>query len=94
VHTPAFAFEQKVEELQRITRVLGIAYPVAIDNGYKVWEAFGNQTWPRIYFIDHRGRIVDIRYGDGAHEDSERVVQAMLREAGTQSIPTDLVKPH
>src|ERR1700751_5007184 len=37
VHTPEFAFEQKVANVQRAVADLHIAYPVAIDNEYAIW---------------------------------------------------------
>ncbi len=33
----------------------GIHYPVAIDNDYGTWQAYGNEYWPADYLIDRHG---------------------------------------
>ena len=34
---------------------MGVDYPIAIDNEFAVWRAFGNQAWPALYFVDAAG---------------------------------------
>ena len=70
---------------------LGIHYPVAIDNDYKIWRAFNNQYWPAHYFADAKGQIRYHHFGEGAYDESERVIQELLREAGNNQITTDLI---
>ena len=36
---------------------LGVRYPVALDNQYGTWNAYGNQYWPAEYLIDKHGHI-------------------------------------
>ena len=43
VHTPEFDYEHDVATLRDKVARLGIGYPVAVDNDYKVWNAWGNQ---------------------------------------------------
>ena len=57
VHTPEFAFERKVSNVQAAVADLKIGYPVAIDSEYAIWRAFDNEYWPAHYFIDAKGRI-------------------------------------
>lgn len=57
VHSPEFAFERKLSNVEKATRDLGIRYPVAVDNDYKIWRAFDNRYWPAHYFIDAQGRV-------------------------------------
>src|SRR3982751_272116 len=52
VHTPEFAFEKKIENVQGAVKDIGINYPVALDNDYVIWKAFKNRFWPAHYFID------------------------------------------
>ena len=42
---------------RRAARDMNIAYPIAIDNDYAIWDDFDNQYWPALYLIDARGRI-------------------------------------
>ncbi|WP_296185113.1 cytochrome c biogenesis protein DipZ [Pseudomonas sp. UBA1879] len=91
VHAPEFAFERDVNNVTKAMKDLGIHYPVAIDNDYKIWRAFDNQYWPAHYFADAEGRIRYHHFGEGAYDESERVIQELLREAGNSQITTDLI---
>jgi hypothetical protein len=64
-----------------------IDFPIAIDNNYAVWHAFKNEYWPALYFIDARGHIRHHQFGEGSYEQSERVIQQLLTEAGAKNIP-------
>jgi len=81
VHTPEFAFEKDVANVRKAAADLGIRYPVAIDNDYRIWRAFQNKYWPAHYFIDAQGRIRHHHFGEGDYAGSERVIQRLLAEA-------------
>jgi cytochrome c biogenesis protein CcdA/thiol-disulfide isomerase/thioredoxin len=81
VHTPEFAFEKKIDNVKRAIQNFGITYPVAVDNDFKIWRAFGNSYWPAHYFIDMDGRIRHHHFGEGDYEESEQVIQELLAEA-------------
>lgn len=86
VHTPEFSFEHDIDRVRRAAQERQIDYPVAIDNAYAVWTAFGNHYWPALYFIDADGIIHDSRFGEGRYVQSERIIQRLLgieRESGT-----------
>jgi thiol-disulfide isomerase/thioredoxin len=82
VHSPEFAFEHHVEKVRRALESMGIEYPIAMDNDFAVWNAFENQAWPALYFIDAQGRIRHRHFGEEDYERSERVTQLLLAEAG------------
>jgi cytochrome c biogenesis protein CcdA/thiol-disulfide isomerase/thioredoxin len=85
VHTPEFAFEHVVSNVRAATKRLGVRYPVAIDNGYKTWDAYGNDAWPAEYLIDRDGHVREIKKGEGAYDDTERTIRTLLgRPAGAQ----------
>jgi thiol-disulfide isomerase/thioredoxin len=86
VHTPEFPFEQDAANVRRAVRDLGVDYPVAMDSGYAIWQAFDNHYWPALYFADAEGRIRHHHFGEGEYERSESVIQQLLAEAGS---PTD-----
>lgn len=91
VHAPEFAFEKDLGNVTRAMRDLGIDYPVAVDNDYRIWRAFGNQYWPAHYFADARGRIRYHHFGEGNYAESERVIQQLLREAGAGQVAGGLI---
>jgi hypothetical protein len=70
---------------------MGIAYPIAIDNDYGIWRAFRNRAWPALYFVDAQGKIRHHHLGEGEYEQSERIIQQLLAEAGTGGIGHELV---
>jgi Thioredoxin like C-terminal domain len=53
-----------------------------VDNDYGVWQAFDNHYWPALYFVDVERRIRHHHFGEGEYEESEMVLQMLLREAG------------
>jgi cytochrome c biogenesis protein CcdA/thiol-disulfide isomerase/thioredoxin len=93
VHTPEFAFEKVPDNVRRAVTDLGVIYPVALDNDYKIWRAFNNQYWPAHYFIDAQGRIRHHHFGEGEYDASEKVIQQLLAEAGRRDVPAGTVDP-
>ena len=84
VHTPEFAFEKERSNVEKAVRDLKVTYPVAIDSNYQIWQAFHNEYWPAHYFIDSKGRIRHHHFGEGEYDESERVIQELLKENGAQ----------
>lgn len=91
VHAPEFAFEKNLDNVRKAVADLQITYPVAVDNDYAVWRAFNNQYWPAHYFVDAQGRIRHHHFGEGGYDESERVIQELIAEAGTTKVTTDVV---
>jgi Thioredoxin like C-terminal domain len=91
VHTPEFSFEHNPQNVRQVLSEMRVAYPIAIDNDYAVWNAFANQYWPALYFMDGQGRIRHHRFGEGDYERSEVVIQHLLIEAGVADIGRELV---
>ena len=91
VHAPEFAFERNVDNVHAAIATLKIGYPVAIDNEYAIWRAFENEYWPAHYFIDASGKIRHHHFGEGEYEESERIIQQLLAEAGNSDIPKGIV---
>ena len=91
VHTPEFAFEKERTNVEKAVRDLKIAYPVAIDSDYKIWQAFNNEYWPAHYFMDGKGRIRYHHFGEGQYDESERVIQQLLKENGATSLAEGVI---
>ena len=82
VHTPEFAFERSASNVQAAIRRHGVKHPVAMDNDYATWKAFGNQYWPAHYLVDGRGRIRYRHFGEGDYARTEGAIQALLARPG------------
>jgi cytochrome c biogenesis protein CcdA/thiol-disulfide isomerase/thioredoxin len=80
VHTPEFAFERDPGNVRKAVRDLGVTYPVALDSDYETWNRWGNRYWPAKYFVDRRGRVRYVHFGEGAYEESEQVIRRLLAE--------------
>ena len=87
VHTPEFAFERDVANVRQAVHDLNITYPVAIDNRYAIWKAFANEYWPAHYLIDADGIVRYHHFGEGQYEETEKVIQQLLKEQG--ATPSD-----
>jgi cytochrome c biogenesis protein CcdA/thiol-disulfide isomerase/thioredoxin len=87
VHTPEFAFEKDIANVRQAVHDLNITYPVAIDNRYAIWKAFANEYWPAHYLIDADGIVRYHHFGEGQYEETEKVIQQLLKEQG--ATPSD-----
>ena len=91
VHSPEFPFEHDLDNVRRAVKDMRVAYPIAIDNDFAIWNALRNQYWPALYLVDAQGRIRHHQFGEGGYEETERAVQQLLLEAGRSGVGPDLV---
>ena len=68
-----------------------IDYPIAIDNDHAIWRAFKNDIWPALYFVNAEGHIRHHQFGKGEYEQSERIIQQLLAEAGIGGLDHRLI---
>ncbi len=93
VHTPEFAFEHVVSNVSQAAGQLGVAYPIAIDNGYSTWNAYQNNYWPAEYLIDATGHVRHVDFGEGQYAQSEAFIRQLLVAADPKVVlpkPTDV----
>ncbi|HEY7341328.1 MAG TPA: thioredoxin family protein [Ktedonobacterales bacterium] len=93
IHTPEFPFEHDLENVRQAVKAMRIAYPVAVDSDYAVWNAFNNHFWPALYLFDVEGQIRHHHFGEGDYARSEIMIQRLLAEGGNSriSVGDDLV---
>ncbi|MFQ5476197.1 MAG: redoxin family protein [Nitrosopumilus sp.] len=80
IHSPEFEFEKNPENVQMAIDKHGINYPVVLDNDMETWKAFENRYWPRKYIADHEGYIRYDHIGEGAYQETEKIIQQLLDE--------------
>ena len=78
VHTPEFAHERPLPALRDAVARHGLRYPIAQDNAYRSWNAYGVRYWPAQILIDRDGRIAWRHYGEGGEADTEARIRALL----------------
>ncbi len=81
VHSPEFAFERSVENVERAVQEDGLEYPVGLDNEFVAWNAYGNRYWPTMYLIDRAGQIRYTQIGEGNYSRTEAAIRTLLAEA-------------
>ena len=91
VHTPEFPFEHDADNVRWAAKDQRVEYPIALDPDFAVWRAFANNYWPAVYIADAEGRIRHMHFGEGGYEECERMIQALLRDAGREGVADDLV---
>ncbi|MDE3087014.1 MAG: cytochrome c biogenesis protein DipZ [Acidobacteriota bacterium] len=94
IHTPEFAFEHVVANVASASRELGVDYPVAVDDAYDTWNAYGNEYWPAEYLVDAKGEVRHVHFAEGEYAGTETLIRRLLVEArpglvlpGTTGLP-------
>ena len=80
VHTPEFEFEKKYENVVKAVNDYQLKYPVAQDNNYVTWNLYQNRYWPHKFLIDIDGYVRYDHIGEGAYEETEMIIQELLKE--------------
>ena len=84
VHAPEFAFEHETANVEDAVKRYQISYPVAQDNDFQTWRAYDNHYWPAEYIIDAKGALRHTHFGEGSYDETELVLQRLLKETGAQ----------
>ena len=79
-HYPEFNHEANLDNLKQAIIDLDVPYPVAVDNDRETWSAYNIRYWPTLYLIDKQGHIRYVHIGEGAYEETELAIQALLAE--------------
>jgi len=87
VHAGGFLPARDEGNVRRAVERLEITYPVAIDSRLELWDLYGNKGWPARYLWDPAGSLFSLHYGEGAYDETEREIQALL------GVERDLVAP-
>ena len=80
MHTPEFEFEKKYENVLKAVTDYQLKYPVGQDNNYVTWSLYQNRYWPHKYLVDIDGYIRYDHIGEGAYEETEKMIQTLLQE--------------
>ncbi|MGA9277197.1 redoxin family protein [Ilumatobacter sp.] len=81
VHAPEFDFERDVDAVASAAADNGLTWPIAIDNdklNFRSWQE--RRFWPRIFLIDADGNVRYDHIGEGAYDDIDAAVGALIAE--------------
>ena len=91
VHSPEFSFEKDIDNIRWAVKDMRVDYPIAVDSEHAIWRGFHNEYWPALYFVDAKGKIRHQQFGEGAYDQSEKVIQKLLAETGVPEVRNELV---
>ncbi len=80
IHSPETPFEKNRNNVIANLQKQGITWPVAIDNSYAIWHAYGVQGWPTQLLFDRTGKLRATIVGDSQDDEVDRIVQKLLAE--------------
>jgi len=84
VHSPEFDYEKDPAAVREAANRLGVTWPIALDTNHEsfwAWQRGGTAYWPRTFVIDQEGRIRFDHIGEGAYDELEATVAALLPSA-------------
>ena len=82
MHSPEFEFEKDYDNVVEAVEKHELEYAVVQDNNFSTWRLFGNRYWPTKYLLDVNGKIRFRHIGEGAYQETELAIRALLEEAG------------
>lgn len=80
VHAPETPAERERTYVTQSLIRQGIVWPVAIDNAFAIWNAYGVTGWPTELFFDRHGRLRKTIVGDSQDTDVQTTVDLLLAE--------------
>ena len=80
IHAPETPAERGRAYVEQSLARQGIVWPVAIDNDFALWKAYGADAWPTQLFFDRHGRLRKVIVGDLQDDAVRATVESLLRE--------------
>lgn len=80
IHSPETAIEKQRGYVTENLRAQGIRWPVAVENSFALWRAYGVDAWPTELFFDRRGRLRKVIVGDSQDDLVRSTVEMLLSE--------------
>jgi len=80
VHSPETPMERDRNNLVASTKAQSVVWPVAVDNAFRVWNAYGVQAWPTQLIFDRRGKLRRTIVGEGQDEDVDTTIRTLIAD--------------
>ncbi len=93
VHSPEFEFEKNEKNVAQAIKDFKLPYAIVQDNDFATWRAYDNRYWPAKYIIDKEGYIRYTHFGEGAYDETEKVIQELLKETGVKDVSSEINNP-
>ena len=80
IHAPETPAERQRTYVTQSLQRQGIVWPVAVDNGFALWNVYGVAAWPTQLFFDRHGHLRKTIVGDSQDADVRSTVERLLAE--------------
>ncbi|HEV7180031.1 MAG TPA: thioredoxin-like domain-containing protein [Candidatus Baltobacteraceae bacterium] len=80
IHAPETPAEKQRPYVAENLRRQGIVWPVAVDNAFALWNAYGVDAWPTQLIFDRHGRLRKTIVGDSQDDLVRSSVETLLSE--------------
>ena len=79
-------YERKLDNVKQAVKKHGLTFPIALDNGFKLWRAYGNRYWPAFYLVDKNGVVRYTHFGEGRYRKTEAAIISLLKQKAPNKI--------
>lgn len=81
IHSPEFDYEKDPDAISAAAEDLGVTWPIALDTARRSFRSWQGSPayWPRTYVLDREGHIRFDHIGEGAYEELNETVAALLK---------------
>jgi len=80
VHSPETPYERDRSNLKASFASQGVEWPVTVDNGFAVWNAYGVDAWPTQLIFDRDGKLRQTIVGEGQDDEVDSTVRELIAE--------------
>ena len=80
VHAPELPQEHVHANVVRALTAQDITWPVAYDDDFRLWNAYGVTAWPTQLVFDRRGRLRATIVGEGYDRELEHTIAQLVAE--------------
>jgi thiol-disulfide isomerase/thioredoxin len=81
IQTPEFGFSAETKNVAGAAKRDELKYPILNDPESRNWKAFHENYWPSKYLFDQDGKLVYQHAGEGSYQETEQVIQKLLRRS-------------
>jgi cytochrome c-type biogenesis protein len=80
IHSPELIGEKDAGNVRAAVRMLGITYPVLLDNDHRNLSMYNVIYWPTLVLIDASGRVAARHIGAGGYKEIEAEIVSLLEK--------------
>jgi thiol-disulfide isomerase/thioredoxin len=78
IHSPETSLEKNRDNLVASLKEQGIVWPVAVDNDFTIWNAYGVQAWPTQMIFDRSGQLRKTFVGDSQDAAVDATIDQLI----------------